>query len=722
MHYPTKRVLAATVVILLSIVTVVGECCLAVADDLSYYVFRVKTPDGNGKPLKDVGYASLIDKRGIFITARHVVDEAGSDIRLVSKSGKEVMPAVIYAPKDNSRSGMSDWALLLASRTGVAAGLRVDADQGSDPALLQQAQGIRNGYDKTSAVLSAQTLDKTESRAESASKESDRIAALGECPERAHAAILVDYTYGDSGSALIAQNGSVVGIATEFRYADSAIAEASAKAFLPLLRAEQAKKPGNGDLSDSVQNLEKWLAKAEKDRTQRDALSDVLAKSGAIIVIPISCMLREFSVEAVFHDAGGIDKLRQSDVVQGISELDELNDTVSKAMQGADFVDILQFFKVAVPKFKDHFWSRREERDLFSLIVTESARSAGIWKIMNAITDEVLADTIVNKPTAKNDPEIPINIITGIDSAEFGKFLLRPSSPDNSSEKLPGWWPSQDALAIKTSLDHGRYFAARAKAAGSANPILANAANKLAIVNYAFATSAKDFSSFDARGQVYAEALNVVQSLPDRDSELASSVETRLALLSTLNDPDNLFAWTTAAKTFADRKDWVNAWWVTSAGAASNCPERKCSEKGEGLRIALKQLCREYFNQLVSTKGLSQVGQKEASTLNGKSGEIVNGDAFAQLTSDLGIANAARVYLPGDGCAPVPVYGGNEIAASKIEPGLTQAFLGSTEQNEVKDFSKTWTGIQTFAEGQHDAVGFGEIGWAVPPSLYDAGP
>ncbi|MDX8494634.1 hypothetical protein RFN29_23975 [Mesorhizobium sp. VK22B] len=723
--------------------------------DFSLFIYRVTSGAHGASPGKVVGYASLIDRRGIFITARHVVDEAGPSIQLVSKSGRELVPTIAYAPKDNTRSGLSDWALLYTGPTKEsAASFGVDADFGSDSTDLTDTLGVRNGFDKNTRVLSAESMVFPEPPAGLASiagadTSAARIDDLGACKDPAHVAILADYTYGDSGSALVSENGAVVGIATEFKYADSDVADAAVKAFLPLLLAREGENDVNSqEVNDSVASLKSWVALAEKDRAQRDALSDVLAKEGAVVVIPISCMLREFLVSALFRQGGDFAPLQINSSVQSATSLDELNETISTAMQGANFIDVLQFYKIAVLRFRDSFWqsSSKSEKQLFAGIVAEISRSAGIEHIMTDITTEILADTYTRSGN-KSDPKIPLNIIAGADAGYLSKIMTGPSrfswdrpsrdphqqdfagetrsndlgvghgmvddllnstipgaghrplehdpllGGENSFFRRPigdevsdrGWDFDSNNANISDTLDSARALAARAKNAKEKFPALARTASKMALANFALSIRARSFRDLPASDKGRIY-LEALRALQELPGGETS--ETFL--------PEKKLALLTTMERPESSQGWSLAVetlakfhdWPAAWWAASMGASWSCVGQGCNLvQNDLRRQCSLFLDRMVSMLPLSAAAKMEADALQSRTPGNVEAAQFKNLLTELDIAATAIMYLPGYGCAPLGVT----PSAQAVPPVATQDIADGWV--DITSFSRAWTGL-----------------------------
>lgn len=278
----------------------VAECQNMASSELRDNQFYVRGPDPKD-PTKRIliGFATLIQSRGLLITARHVVgtmnDANAADWALIPVTKCDAVPIpfhiVLSGVERNDSFHGSDWAVLFSSQVGemnLNARVRFKA---LDEGMMSLSRVVGHVLDNSGGSEPGPFRGVNPPNV----LESDTLQEVGECtPEDLYVASFDRFKKGDSGAPVIDTGGAIIGIATEFSYT---LPEALAaqvpggESIVSWLSATDLPRAAGADVILDLDALDHSLSTDDSVHN----FKELLDRMGLVLVTPISCV-----VEAVF--------------------------------------------------------------------------------------------------------------------------------------------------------------------------------------------------------------------------------------------------------------------------------------------------------------------------------------------------------------------------------------------------------------------------------------
>lgn len=623
------------------------------SDRYGQYVYHVVARQAGEEQPRKIGIATLIDRRGLFVTAGHLFDEDDTTYLLRSKDGEEVAPLMVYRTRFDDMSEVNDWALVVADLKGAA--LRsygVDAD--NRIGLEDAAKGnIRIDFDHVATLENLKAVDLGRPGAAPADDDPLRPYAQCEAP-RLLVGAATGYRYGHSGAALV-QDGRVVAVASRYQYSDLNI-KARTDAIIAGV-VEQILQRADGERKDQAEDLLEALRKAEDAEKVRVRIAELMDGIGAIVFTPVDCILREYVTSSLLDGRGGLDALPLGEAASRARTMKNLAVDLEAMVEDAGIVDLLQFVRVALSKFRKDIANPHDfsHSETFFNAVRKSSQQIGIHSVMSRVIRAVYAEI---SPTGK------FNLF---DAA----IEMEPASPGSLNIVLPEE-VRNSGLRSTSAIDLARDYLAVAEDR-SQPEASRRAARRLAGELFAVGANLPQFGDLAPayRSFVFTDALKNVQALREMaaasDPEAAAAylpAEFDLALLATGTMPNNAVAWDVATKTFADRGDWTTAWYTNSAGAALTCDSLgpDCPGNSLGRRLArysqtLGQRCDYYKTRSYEVIAGPSDAADEFDRIGRETLKRVQPDAYPHIVDAIGLGDVPADFLVSRDCAPVAAPG-----------------------------------------------------------------
>jgi hypothetical protein len=544
-----------------------------------------------GQQTSRQGFATAIDRRGVFITADHVLGSVeGTSYYLRSLNQADVteypIEDVLRPPTSNLMR--EDWALFYAPAT-VLVQKRLDF---SYDAFFGDTQPWHDSRVNGRSFRPIQWGIGPE-------LPEDKIG----CPEASSLFFRSeDYKHGDSGSSIVSGQCSLVGVTSAFRSAvtDRSVQKELKEHFATLLQWVQKDPPQESNLeplSDSIASLLRELSDGDT-RKAGEALTNtlsVLDDLDIVVGVPASCALGLAAKRLVDENRPLFTHLepedRITDMLSGeTSKIELVREFLlfDSSVNWLTYLEVMQAFRQMLATRSGRLDGRVVERMSWALgrfaherqlshlheqlrDFLPSRSAVTIRAESNYLPLVVSADFLKKISMAGSLADVKETLLSsdynlfsteqGTKPVEYGVELLKSvptrAPADETAAKL-----AQDDLAEAISLTLGGLF--RARESGVGDKYVAQRARDLALMVQRWR---RLFASPVAATKLF-------------------SAERWLALFSASSDFRDVTSWGTAFVSFEDARDPVAAWYLRTIEIFSSCSRYDgCSKRLERAQV-----------------------------------------------------------------------------------------------------------------------------------------
>lgn len=582
-----------------------AEC--SSSSSMASQIFEVVAVDGGVE--KPQGYATLIDPRGILVTAAHVVEgnleaNGGSPQKLFARSvdnEDETFPIEAIFDSASGNLHREDWALAyvpqVAQMAVSAANVRY-SDGTDDAAQAFLNAFVRSRPNEASTVTSIGT----------------RLGAGVEGPPdifdctNSQGVLLrtVPFEHGQSGSPVLNQCGAVLAVASSFSQSisDSANLDALQLDFAELVEWAKDVAPTElpaaraASISDALLELQSKLAgSTDGVASAIQAIEKAFDDADIIVATPVSCAINK-TAELMLRDGGLPFSLTRSPIVDRLikastkpgTTLASLGQQVKSQAATMNWMTYLELFQEYARLRNAGKWKSAADHWQFDAALMSYAQDEGLSDL-HARLDDLLpsADIMVN---FKNPDATPF---TGTDA--FAAQVAKAKSLDDVRDAVFG--AQNKTLIVEqgdTAISLGRQLfkgAVNFDVEDDQERSLASEDMDGALSFLLGGMQAAMAAGVDPKGSYLNNVVADVALLIHKRRKLfVSDADTRLTYIKAERwlsklalsvDTRNTVAWSVAFKSFEDTGQLVEAWYLKTAELLANCvKDTACQQRVAG--------------------------------------------------------------------------------------------------------------------------------------------